>query len=210
MRERMIAVLTLALLLTGCGSASEAGTSADDGTMVAITERVTQAQTTVSDVPDETTAETGKVTERQTEASKKVSTAAKEETDGEETVTDARAALLEQLISAEYRGVYAETEAKKATIELVPDLDGTYSVLVNWTNSAADTFAWTFEGTFEDGKLEYDNAIKTHIVFDENDKSTTETEYSGGKGFIEVKNDVLTWNDEEEQVADGLRFKLVK
>jgi hypothetical protein len=90
-------------------------------------------------------------------------------------------------------------------IDNVPD--GTYDVRINWTNSETDTFAWTFDGTFEDGKLEYDNAIKTHIVFDEYDRSSTETMYSGGKGSIEVKDGVLTWNDGEEHIADGLRFK---
>ena len=211
MKKSIIAALAMALVLCGCGSTPEPIPVTEDGPMVAITDAVTQAQTT------ETAAETVKPTERGTETTRKNTTTAEKittvtttTTDAEETETDEEDETGFTLFTAEYKGVYAETGSKKATIELVPDLDGSYAVLVNWTNSAADTFAWTFEGVFEDGKLAYDNAIKTHIVFDENDKSTTETIYSGGTGFIEIRDNVLTWKDDKEKIADGLQFKLAK
>ena len=216
----MIAVLTLALVFCGCGRPAGADVPSDaaEDTIVAITEPVTQPQTTVTQTSGKSTgsdtksSETVKTTDNTRESTakpKETTRVTDAETDSEDTDTDETSAPETKFapITGEYQGVYAVNGTKHATIELVPDLDGTYDVRINWTNSETDTFAWTFDGTFEDGKLEYDNAIKTHIVFDEYDRSSTETMYSGGKGSIEVKEGVLTWNDGEEHIADGLRFK---
>lgn len=142
-------------------------------------------------------------TERTTAADETTTTAetTSAASSAEEEETQTRPAVLQ------YEGRYVETGAGKAVIELIANIDGTYDVRINWSNSASDTFAWTCSGTFEDGTLVYDNAIKTHIVFDEHDESTTQTEYAGGKGSIVVRDQDLTWKDSEEGMADGLLFR---
>ena len=84
---------------------------------------------------------------------------------------------------------------------------------VTWGSSAWEHSAWTMSGTFDPETLqfEYHDCIRTDYVYDDNGEETSQTEvYVGGHGFmIFAEGDplTLTWQDDQENMADGMVFE---
>lgn len=83
---------------------------------------------------------------------------------------------------------------------------------VTWSTSAAEYSAWTMSGTFDSENLEfeYSDCVRTDYVYGEDGEVQEQKEaYSGGHGFIRFTDGeelTLTWQDDEENIADGTVF----
>lgn len=85
-------------------------------------------------------------------------------------------------------------------------------VIITWGGSAYETAEWVLSGVFDDEALiiEYHDCVKNITTFDENgDIKEVEEVYTGGHGFLffaEGDTLTLTWQDDQEHVADGMTF----
>ena len=92
------------------------------------------------------------------------------------------------------------------------DKTGT-SATVTWGSSAWENSAWTMTGTFDPETLqfEYHDCVRTDYVYDDNGEVKSQEEvYTGGHGFMtftEGEPLTLTWQDDQEKVADGMVFE---
>lgn len=83
---------------------------------------------------------------------------------------------------------------------------------VTWASSAAENSSWTMSGTFDSENLqfEYDDCVKMNYVYGTDGEIDDQTEvYSGGHGIIKFTDGdelSLTWQDDEEHIADGTVF----
>lgn len=83
---------------------------------------------------------------------------------------------------------------------------------VTWGGSATSGALWQMSGTFDSEKLqfEYNDCVKTEYEYDENGEPVSEKEiYNDGHGIITFKDGkelTLTWQDDKENVADGMVF----
>lgn len=84
---------------------------------------------------------------------------------------------------------------------------------VTWASSAAENSTWTMSGTFDSETLqfEYHDCIKTDYVYGEDGEVKSQEEvYTGGHGFMTFKEGdplTLTWQDDQENIADGTVFE---
>ena len=105
-------------------------------------------------------------------------------------------------------------------MEITRNSDGTYSVQVDWSSSAAEKDIWNFSGEFDGrGVLRYTNCRKTSVAFDENGNyacdsygyMTPYTVYTMGSGYIEFKDEgILEWHDDMGDVPFGTTFVTCK
>ena len=109
-----------------------------------------------------------------------------------------------------YIGTYGKD---RCTIEVTADGSEDASVLVTWSSSAWEHNEWQMSGPFdyETRTITYENATEKTVTF--NDDGELEDEkviYENGKGSFTFDDNeegtVLTWNDEEEHVADDMEF----
>lgn len=87
-------------------------------------------------------------------------------------------------------------------------------ITVHWGGSAAESSEWTMSGTFDAEKLTvcYQDGVKKNVVYDADGKVTSEEEvYVGGHGtfIFNVENNTLTWEEDQEKIADGMVFEFV-
>ncbi len=84
---------------------------------------------------------------------------------------------------------------------------------VTWSSSAAENSAWVMSGTFdpETMQFEYHDCVKTDYVYNESgDVESQEEVYTGGHGFMTFTESdplTLTWQDDQEHVADDMVFE---
>ena len=87
------------------------------------------------------------------------------------------------------------------------------SAIVTWGGSAFENSSWIMSGTFEADSLrfEYHDCIRTDYTYDDNGNLKSEEEvYTGGHGFMFFKDGdplTLTWQDDQEHVADDMVFE---
>ena len=87
------------------------------------------------------------------------------------------------------------------------------SATVTWGSSAAENSTWVMSGTFDPETLtfSYNDCVKTDYVYNEDGKVESQEEvYTGGHGtmvFSEGDPLTLTWNDDQEHIADGTVFE---
>ena len=84
---------------------------------------------------------------------------------------------------------------------------------VTWGSSAWENSAWVMSGTFDAETLqfEYHDCVRTDYVYDDNGEVKSQEEvYVGGHGFMTFTEGdplTLTWQDDQENVADGMVFE---
>jgi len=83
---------------------------------------------------------------------------------------------------------------------------------VTWASSASSYAKWVFSGTFDNDTMtvEYKNCQKTVVEVNEYGLTVDEDkEYDDGTGRIVFNTDdnTLTWEDDEENIADGMIFR---
>lgn len=173
---------TLALSLTACGGKNDATTAQNATT--------TAATTTAASTEATTAATTAAATESQTT---EAATAAATEAPASSAV-------------APEEGTYSESVAGRGRMDLTKDGDS-YTINVTWSGSAAEGGRWTFHGSFDaNGVLTYSDCVCEHYMFDEDGNETVETDYTNGSGSLTYSNGSITWQDDQEHVADGSVF----
>ena len=84
---------------------------------------------------------------------------------------------------------------------------------VTWGSSAWENSAWTMTGTFDPETLqfEYHDCVRTDYEYDGSGEVKSQEEvYVGGHGFMTFSEGdplTLTWQDDQENMADGMVFK---
>ena len=87
------------------------------------------------------------------------------------------------------------------------------SAIVTWGSSAWESSSWMMSGTFdaETLRFEYHDCVRTDYVYNEDGEATSQTEvYTGGHGFMFFSDGdpiTLTWQDDQEHIADGMVFE---
>lgn len=100
----------------------------------------------------------------------------------------------------------------RAEIVIGAEGDDEALVTVTWGSSAFENSSWVMNGTFdpETLQIEYHDCVRTDYVYSEEGEVTSEEEvYTGGHGFItfaEGDTLTLTWQDDQEHIADGMTF----
>lgn len=103
-------------------------------------------------------------------------------------------------------GTYHDSIAGRATMTISGSPDY-YTVNVYWSGSAFEHAEWTFSGSASDGRLSYNNAVKTVVSYDEDGIETRVTEYTNGSGALYYGiSGGLRWEDFEENIASGTAF----
>ena len=93
------------------------------------------------------------------------------------------------------------------------DDDNGASATVTWSSSAWENSAWTMTGTFDAETLqfEYHDCVRTDYVYDDNGEVKSQEEvYTGGHGFMTFTEGdpvTLTWQDDQDKIADGMVFE---
>ena len=84
---------------------------------------------------------------------------------------------------------------------------------VTWGSSAWENSTWTMTGTFDAETLqfEYHDCVRTDYVYDDNGEVKSQEEvFTGGHGFMTFTEGdpiTLTWQEDQEHVADGMVFE---
>lgn len=103
----------------------------------------------------------------------------------------------------------------RARFEVLPAGDNSAQITVRWGSSAFDSALWTMSGVFDTDTLEisYSDCTKKVISYDrdseESEQSPEETvDYTDGSGTVIFGEDgTLTWDDNQEHIADGMVFE---
>ncbi|MBQ8069168.1 MAG: hypothetical protein IJ201_12580 [Solobacterium sp.] len=110
--------------------------------------------------------------------------------------------------------VVGDYQADRCSVHVEPkDKDGAL-ITVHWGSSATESSEWTMSGTFDAEKhtVYYQDGVKKNVVYDSDGKVTSEEEvYVGGHGtfIFNAENNTLTWEEDQEQIADGMVFEFV-
>ena len=85
---------------------------------------------------------------------------------------------------------------------------------VNWGSSAWENSEWVMSGKLDRETLSvtYDNCVRTDRVYGDDGSVTKETVvFENGKGRISfnAKGNSITWEDDQEHIADGKVFSFV-
>ncbi len=105
-------------------------------------------------------------------------------------------------------GVYG---AGRAMMNVEAGEGSTAKITVYWPGSAAEHGEWTMSGEMDSttGVMEYADCTKKVIVYKTDGSIESETTaYENGKGRInfDLSAGTLTWEDDEENIADGTVF----
>ena len=109
-----------------------------------------------------------------------------------------------------YVGYYV---CDRANVFISADGEEGASAIVTWSSSAWENSTWMMSGTFDPETLqfEYHDCVKTDYVYDDSGEETSQTEvYTGGHGFMFFKEGdplSLTWQDDQEKIAEGMVFE---
>lgn len=118
-----------------------------------------------------------------------------------------------QKSAADFVGDYS---ADRATIHFEAEGTDGAKATVLWGSSYKENSEWVMSGTFDakTGTFEYHDCTKTDYVYKENgDVESSEEVYVGGHGFMFFKEGdpaEVTWQEDQEHVADGMTFTSVE
>ena len=93
------------------------------------------------------------------------------------------------------------------------DNENGVNATVTWGSSAWENSVWTMTGTFDAETLqfEYRDCVKTDYVYGEDGNVASQEEvFTGGHGimtFAEGDPLTLTWQEDQEKIADGMVFE---
>lgn len=123
--------------------------------------------------------------------------------------TEAQAAQDGQNPVMNFVGPYA---CDRANILVEADGNDGARFTVMWGSSATETTQWVMSGKFDPNTLTatYENCVKTDLVYNEDGSVASQNVvYENGKGsmtFVNGDKVTLTWQDDNEHVADGMTF----
>lgn len=106
-------------------------------------------------------------------------------------------------------------ECDRAYITIEADGKDGARATVTWGGGADTTTEWTMSGKFDEKTLtfEYSDCVKKGLTYGEGGEVENEdVAYMDGKGSMTFKDGdpiTLTWQDDQENVADGMTFEFV-
>ena len=106
-------------------------------------------------------------------------------------------------------GTWADKTAGRATIEIAPaDENGRYAILVNWGNTAFETYQWTMTATAtENNVLYYEDCVHTIVTLSETGTEKVEEVYTGGHGqFALLSTNEIQWTDDIDNAGEDVLF----
>ena len=103
----------------------------------------------------------------------------------------------------------------RANVLISADGDEGASAIVTWSSSAWENSSWMMSGTFDPETLqfEYHDCVRTDYKYeDDGDVESQEEVYTGGHGFMFFSEGdplTLTWQDDQENIAEGMVFEYI-
>lgn len=98
----------------------------------------------------------------------------------------------------------------RATLTVSENDDGTYLGIIDWADSAFAYVEWVYTLTYDTESQSMvcnGSATKTYYQYeDENPLPLSDVMYTNGSGSFYAENDVLIWNDEEENCGEDMEF----
>lgn len=107
-------------------------------------------------------------------------------------------------------GDYQDRQSKRATMT-VSFKNRVYCFEINWASSASENTKWVFSGVYDIdlGGIRYDNEICLNEVYDEEGNVESAEVYHEGKGKMIYKDNMLYWDDEQEEKSDGKDYNAI-
>ena len=109
----------------------------------------------------------------------------------------------------DFTGRYTEPDFGRCLIEISKESEDSYTIVVNWSNSASDESVWAITGATygESGdELVYTDALYYHRTYDEDGGYEDEDIYDNGTGrFYMTEGGMLGWESDntEDDGIDG-------
>ena len=226
MKKIFIAVLAVALLLAGCTKSPD---TADTASSAQSQQTIAESKTENSSATDSTEDVSETETASDSEATPESTAAPESKADTESTSAPESKADTESVAAPEretesdsedtenadediFAGTYTESIAGRGVVTVTNSGDNIYSVHVRWSSSAYEYAEWDFSGEWNGrAVLFYENCTKTVYTYDEDGNETSEVEYTGGTGYIQLANKdadtiAMFWHDDVEDVAADSEF----
>jgi hypothetical protein len=102
---------------------------------------------------------------------------------------------------------------RASILVVATDGENGMNATVTWGSSAAENSTWVMNGTFdaENLQFEYHDCVRTDYVYEESGEVKSQEEvYTGGHGFMTFTEGdpvTLTWQDDQENVAEDMVFE---
>ena len=96
----------------------------------------------------------------------------------------------------------------RCTIDISRDGD-MYMATIKWAGSASESAVWTYPCTYDPYEAVLfcrGQGVKTDYVWDEKGEMTSLEAYTDGSCTLVMREGVLTWNDEKENLGDGMEL----
>lgn len=107
----------------------------------------------------------------------------------------------------DFTGRYTEPDTGRCLIEITKEGEDTYTIVVNWSDSAADEYIWAITGASygEYGdELVYEDALYYHRTYEDDETYTDEDIYDDGTGrFYMTEGGMLGWESNNTEL-DGI------
>ena len=213
MKKKIISMITIAMMLSGCGVIDPAAPAGNTDPTQAVTEAATETATeAVTEAAEPTATPTEAAATEEVTVEKEPETAAHvtEETVAETTAAEENPAPVTE---DPFAGTYRESLSGRCGITLTNHGNGGYNVHIHWGASAFECAQWDFSGEF-DGRqvLRYSDCVKKHLINTDGSDFTEETVYTDGTGYIRISEDGenvgLIWVDDNDN--SGAEYFYVK
>ena len=113
----------------------------------------------------------------------------------------------EIFVSENYIGIWG---CGRATLVISENDDGSYFGKITWADSAFAYVEWEYALTYDaesQSMICNGNATKTYYQYEDgNTEPTVTVLYTNGSGSFYLSNDVLIWNDMEENSGEDMEF----
>ncbi len=107
----------------------------------------------------------------------------------------------------DFTGRYTEPDTGRCLIEISKEGEDTYTIVVNWSNGAAEDYIWAITGaTYGEygDELVYEDALYYHRIYEDEETYTDEDIYDDGTGrFYMTEGGMLGWESNNTEL-DGI------
>ena len=224
MKKRIIAAITMSMLLVGCGefSVKDADLSelrseitttvASTNAATAAKEKTTEASAATDDVAEKP-AEEKKPAEKTDVSADTQSEAVPSpvEVQADNTASDPQPSA-DTAFRDPFAGNFYESKVGRGMMTITNIGDATYNVKVSWPGTASGEMIYEVSGQFNGrGVMHYSGCVKKYRMTTDNINFTEEIEYSDGTGYFMASNDgenegIIWHSDKEEDACDGFWF----
>ena len=93
-------------------------------------------------------------------------------------------------------------------ITVTAESENTLAFVIRWGASAMEANGWEMSGVYdpETGVVEYENCVNAISEYTNEGEETKTVNYENGTGRFLFRDGNLTWEDDQENIADGMVF----